>query len=251
MRWAMGVEYDGSNYHGFQSQTHEKLSTIQETLEQAISRVAHHPITIITAGRTDAGVHATQQVIHFDTHAVREKVAWLQGINTYLPHDIAIKWVTLVNDDFHARFSAVSRHYQYLIFNSSIKSPLLHNRAVRIHPELNHDDMHTAAQYLVGTHDFSAFRAAQCQAKTAIRHIEFCRVSRANSFVIIDIKANAFLQHMVRNIAGVLIEIGLGKKEIPWVKQILDQKDRKHAGITAPPGGLYLTGVGYENHLSE
>lgn len=241
----MGVEYDGSHYSGFQNQSDPTLVTIQQKLEAAISRVADHPVSIVTAGRTDAGVHATAQVIHFDTESVREDHAWLVGTNTNLPKDISIKWVRKVADDFHARFSAISRRYQYLIFNSPVRSAIWHQKASLIYTPLDESKMHHAAQVFVGKHDFTSFRSSQCQAKTAVRTINYITISRMNSFVLLEIEANAFLHHMVRNLAGVLMDIGSGKKDTSWAQEVLDKKDRKYAGITAPPDGLYLVNVGY------
>jgi tRNA pseudouridine38-40 synthase len=246
MRYAMGVEYDGANYSGFQSQANPELATIQQNLESAISVVANHPVSIVTAGRTDTGVHATGQVIHFDTESIREDHAWLVGTNSSLPKDISIKWVRKVADDFHARYSARSRRYQYLIFNSPIRSAIWHQKASLIYTPLDEKMMHEAAQVFVGQHDFTSFRSSQCEAKSAVRTIKYINITRLNSFVLIEIEANAFLHHMVRNLAGVLMDIGSGKKEMTWAQEVLDKKDRKYAGITAPPDGLYLVGVGYE-----
>jgi tRNA pseudouridine38-40 synthase len=242
----MGVEYDGSNYSGFQSQLNPELATIQQKLEAAISVVANHAVSIVTAGRTDTGVHATGQVIHFDTESSREDYAWLIGTNTNLPKDISIKWVKKVADDFHARYSARSRRYQYLIFNSSVRSAIWHQKASLIYAKLDEKIMQEAAQTFVGLHDFTSFRSSQCEAKSAVRTMKYITVTRLNSFVLIEIEANAFLHHMVRNLAGVLIEIGSGKKEISWAQEVLDKKDRKYAGVTAPADGLYLVAVGYE-----
>ncbi|MDX2164586.1 MAG: tRNA pseudouridine(38-40) synthase TruA [Gammaproteobacteria bacterium] len=245
MRYAMGVEYDGTNYYGFQSQDNPQLETIQQKLEQAISSVADHKISLIPAGRTDAGVHATNQVIHFDTEAVREDHAWLMGVNTNLPKDISVKWIKRVADDFHARYFAKYRKYQYFIFNSPVRSALWHQKATVIYTPLDENKMHEAAQAFIGEHDFTSFRSAQCQSKTAMRNIHHIKIERMGLFVLVEIQANAFLHHMVRNIVGVLLEIGSGKKEINWAKEVLAKKDRKYAGITAPPDGLYLVEVGY------
>lgn len=241
----MGVEYDGANYFGFQLQENPKLITLQQKLEESIGLVANHKVAIVPAGRTDAGVHATNQVIHFDTDAIREDYAWLMGVNTYLPKDISIKWVKQVDENFHARFSAKSRKYQYLILNSKTRSAIWHKKASFIYEALDEKLMHQAAQSLMGEHDFTSFRSTQCQAKTAIRKINFINISRIKDFIIIEIEANAFLHHMVRNIVGVLLEIGTQKKDINWAKKVLDKKDRKYAGITAAPDGLYLVEVRY------
>ncbi len=241
----MGVEYDGTNYYGFQSQDNPALETIQLKLEEAISSVADHKISLIPAGRTDAGVHATNQVIHFDTDAIREDYAWLMGVNTNLPKDISIKWVKRVADDFHARYSATYRKYQYFIFNSPVRSALWHQKATVIYTPLDEHKMHEAAQVFIGEHDFTSFRSAQCQSKTAMRNIHHIKIERLGMFVLVEIQANAFLHHMVRNIVGVLLEIGSGKKEMAWAKDVLAKKDRRYAAVTAPPDGLYLVYVGY------
>ena len=245
MRYVMGVEYDGTNYYGFQSQDNPQLETIQQKLEEAISSVADHNISIIPAGRTDAGVHATNQVIHFDTDAIREDHAWLMGVNTNLPKDISVKWINRVADDFHARYSAKYRKYQYFIFNSPVRSALWHQKATVIYTSLDEKKMHVAAQSFIGEHDFTSFRSAQCQSKTAMRNIHHIKIERMGLFVLVEIQANAFLHHMVRNIVGVLLEIGAGKKDIKWAKEVLEIKNRKYAGVTAPPDGLYLVEVGY------
>jgi tRNA pseudouridine38-40 synthase len=250
MRFALNIEYVGSNYFGFQNQIHDKLPTIQQKLEEAISEVANHPVSITAAGRTDAGVHATGQIIHFDTNSIRSERGWLLGINSNLPHDICVNKIKKVPEDFHARFSATARRYQYLIFNSPMRSAILYHRATLYYRLLDENKMNKAAQYLSGEHDFSSFRAAQCQSKSPIRKINDIKVERQGSFIVFEIEANAFLYHMVRNIMGVLLEVGCGEKSPEYVLEVLKHKDREKGGITAPAEGLYLVKVIYPDHIN-
>ncbi len=242
-RIAMGVEYDGSAYHGWQTQ--DGVMTVQERLEQALSRVAAHPVRVHCAGRTDTGVHASGQVIHFESGARRSERNWLLGGNVNLPDDININWVRLVDESFHARFSAISRSYRYRILNRPTRSALWRDRAVWIHHPLDAGRMHQAAQSLLGTHDFSSYRAIGCQAKSPVRTITHIAVGRVRDRIDIEVQANAFLHHMVRNIAGVLITIGKGERPVEWAAEVLALRDRTLGGVTAPPQGLYLTSVGY------
>jgi tRNA pseudouridine38-40 synthase len=246
MRIALGIEYDGTNYFGWQKQ--KNLQTIQEKVEKAVSKIANQKIEIVCAGRTDAGVHALGQVIHFDTDAVRSDEAWIAGTNTYLPTDINILWVKHVSDEFHARYSAISRKYRYIIYNNKIRSAILQNRVMLVTHVLDEKAMHKAGQYLLGTHDFSSFRGSFCQAKTAIRTIEFINISRSGVTIYIDIKANAFLLHMARNIVGMLIMVGKGAKPFEWAKEVLDAKKRTVSAPTAPACGLYLVNVEYKKN---
>jgi tRNA pseudouridine38-40 synthase len=243
MRIALGISYHGSAYHGWQSQT--GLACIQTYLERAIRQIADHPITLTCAGRTDKGVHALDQVAHFDSKVQRPKQAWLLGSNSYLPADIRINWVQTVDKTFHARFSAVARRYHYIIYNYPLKSALWNQYTSHYYYPLNENHMHSAAQYLLGEHDFSSFRAASCQSKNARREIQSIKVNRQGCYVIIAIQANAFLHHMVRNISAVLMTIGAGKKPIAWAKEVLLAKNRQAAGVTASPNGLYLSQVFY------
>lgn len=242
---ALQVEYHGTRYHGFQRQTN--LLTIQSELETALSKVADEEIIIHCAGRTDAGVHATAQIINFNTKAKRPPHAWIIGTNNYLPHDIAIKNYWEVPNDFHARYSAISRAYRYIILNTRARSAV-HANQVTHYPQhiLNEKKMHQAAQYLLGEQNFVAFRGAECQAKTTFRNVHYCNVHRENDFIYIDIQANAFLLHMVRNIVGTLIPIGREQKPPEWIKTVLKTNNRQYAGVTMPPQGLYLCGVGYQ-----
>jgi tRNA pseudouridine38-40 synthase len=244
MRIAMGIEYDGAEFHGWQAQE-GNTRTVQATLEQAISRVADHPLRVHCAGRTDAGVHAVGQVIHFDSGARRSARSWVLGTNVNLPGDVNVNWALEVADTFHARFSAVARHYRYEILNRVTRSGLHRDRAVWTHRPLDVALMSTAAEDLVGTHDFSSFRALGCQAKSPVRTMQYLRVSRRGGHVTIQVGANAFLHHMVRNIAGVLMAIGRGERPVGWAREILDLRDRTRGGVTAPPQGLYLARVDY------
>jgi tRNA pseudouridine38-40 synthase len=245
-RWVLGIEYDGSGFSGWQWQTRQR--SVQQVLEQALSKVANHPVTVQCAGRTDTGVHALEQVVHFDVTTNRERHAWMLGGNSNLPDDVRITWVKEAVDDFHARYSAIARFYRYIILNRPIKSALLRNQVTWCHAPLDEVKMHQAAQLLIGKHDFSSFRAQGCQSKSPCRAMYFIDVYRQEDKVIIDLSANAFLHHMVRNIAGVLIDIGAGKQPIEWTQELLDVKCRKLGGITAPPDGLYLGAVFYPEH---
>jgi len=242
-RIAIGIEYDGSAYHGWQRQKHS--SSVQERVEQALSFVADETVELVCAGRTDSGVHALEQVVHFDTSAERSERAWLLGSNCRLPRDIRLRWARPVNEDFHARFSAIARSYRYLILNASVPSAIFHDKCCWEHQALDEERMHRAAQALVGEHDFSSFRAAGCQAKSPVREVEYLRVERSGEFVHIDIKANAFLHHMVRNIAGSLMVIGKGEQPEQWLGELLQQRDRRLAAMTAPAGGLYFVQAFY------
>jgi len=245
-RLVLGLEYDGSGYCGWQWQAHRR--SVQQELEKALSKVANHPVTVICAGRTDAGVHALEQVVHFDTHSKRDLHAWLLGGNTNLPDDVKITWVQEAVGDFHARYSAIARFYRYIILNRPVKSALQRKQVTWCYPSLDADKMHQAAQSLIGQHDFSSFRAQGCQSKSPFRNMYFIDVYRQGDNVIMDISANAFVHHMVRNIAGVLMDIGAGKQPIDWTQHLLEVKSRTLGGVTAPPDGLYLGGVYYPEH---
>lgn len=242
-RYALGVQYDGTRYCGWQRQ--REAGSVQATLEQALSEIADEPITVVTAGRTDAGVHALHQVVHFDSQADRAERAWTFGVNSVLPPDINVNWVQPVSHSFHARFSATWRRYQYLIYQHPLRSALWRDRSYWCCQPLAMEKMQQAAQYLVGQHDFSSFRAAGCQAKTAIRTIQRLTLQQHAAFILLDIQANAFLHHMVRNIVGSLVKVGREEAPPQWFAELLAEKNRQLAGITAPPQGLYLVGVGY------
>jgi len=242
-RIAIGIEYDGTRYAGWQRQA--EVSSVQAEVERALSSVADHPVEVTCGGRTDAGVHALGQVAHFDTHARREPRGWTLGANTLLPGDVAVLWATPVAADFHARYTALSRRYCYVILNRASRPALARHRVCWIHRRLDAEAMHEAAQCLVGEHDFSAFRASECQSRTPVRRLERVAVHRASDRVVIDVVANAFLHHMVRNIAGTLIAVGQGDRPAAWVAEALASRDRRAAGITAPAAGLYLTAIDY------
>lgn len=245
-RIVLGIEYDGSAFFGWQWQTARR--TVQSELEAALSIIADEPVTVVCAGRTDAGVHALEQVVHFDTQAERSLYGWMMGGNTHLPDDIRIIWAQPAAFDFHARYSAIARFYRYVILNRPMKSALLRKQVTWFYQPLDAEKMSQAAQYLIGDHDFSSFRAQGCQSKSPRRMMHFIDVYREQERVVIDIAANAFLHHMVRNIAGVLIEIGMGKQPVDWSRELLLIKNRDQAGVTAPPDGLYLGGVCYPEH---
>ena len=243
MRLAMGIEYDGTAYNGWQRQRTGR--GVQAVVEKALSTVADAPVEVFCAGRTDTGVHATGQVVHFDTNARRSKRGWLLGANSNLPDDVNVTWVEFVDDDFHARYSATSRTYRYLVLNRLVRSSLFRNRAWWVHQPLDVGPMREAAMKLVGEHDFSAFRAAGCQARTARRNITRLDIERHDEWLAITVSANAFLQHMVRNISGLLVTIGAGDETPEWAATVLASRDRKQGGVAAPAHGLTLIGVGY------
>jgi tRNA pseudouridine38-40 synthase len=247
MRIALKVEYDGSQYHGWQAQTN--LRTVQFHLQEALAKVANHEIEVVCAGRTDTGVHANHQIVHFDTHSQRSLRAWVHGSNSFLPKDVCVKHAYHVNNDFHARYAATARRYRYVIYNSSIRPALLRSHVSWQYRHLEHSLMHQAAQCLVGEHDFTSFRSVECQSNTPMRDIKLLKVFRHGHYVVIDIVANAFLHHMVRNIAGVLIAVGSGRQPVDYVKQVLLAKDRRLGAETASPYGLYLVGVNYPEHF--
>lgn len=250
MRYAVGLEYDGSQYHGLQSQLSPKLATIQEHVEQALSQVADHKITTFFAGRTDRGVHATGQVFHFDSDAQRTDYAWLCGVNSILPRDISITWIKQVAGDFHARFSALNRRYHYWIYNKPTRPAILHDKVTWHLQPLVVSAMQDAVRHLIGEHDFTSFRAKNCQSKTPIRTLHELKIEQRGDYIKIDICANAFLHHMVRNIVGALLLVGEGKQEANWVAEVLAAKDRNQAHITAPAAGLYLVHVEYPQQFA-
>lgn len=248
MRWALGIEYDGSAFSGWQIQ--EGAPTVQASLEAALGRVADHPVRVQCAGRTDAGVHALGQVVHFDSPAVRSPRSWVLGCNVNLPPEVSVCWAQPVAEDFHARFSAAARHYRYEILNRPARSALERQRAVWVHRPLEVGPMAEAARDLVGEHDFSSYRALGCQAKSPVRRVHYLELERRVDRISLRIGANGFLHHMVRNIAGVLIAIGQGDRPIGWAREVLELRDRTLGGVTAPPQGLYLTQVDYPGRFS-
>lgn len=246
-RWAAGVEYDGSLFFGWQSQ--RQTPTVQAEVEAALSAVANAPIRVHCAGRTDTGVHALCQVIHFDSRAPRSERAWWLGANTQLMPGIALRWLRPVSEAFHARYEAQARRYRYLILNRPFKPALDRQRMAWVHQRLDVALMHEAAQALVGEHDFSSFRAAGCQSKTPMRQLTDIQVQRHGEVVQIEVEANAFVYHMVRNIVGTLIAVGLGERPAEEVARLLAVRDRREAAMTAPAHGLYFCGVRYPEHF--
>lgn len=242
-RVAVGLEYDGTGYSGWQIQAHAR--SVQATLDAAISKVAAELVDCVGAGRTDSGVHAEAQVAHFDTGATRKPREWVLGINSNLPDDINALWAADVPDDFHARYSATARSYRYRILNRPVRSALQRHRAWWVRQPLDSSAMAAAAAALVGEHDFSAFRAAACQARTPMRKVTCADISRDGDLVTLRIEANAFLHHMVRNIVGSLVRVGLGEAAPDWLGELLAGRDRKLAGMTAPAAGLSLVSVRY------
>lgn len=242
-RIAVGIEYDGSAFAGWQSQ--QSLRTVQQTLEDALGAVAAQPVSLVAAGRTDAGVHARAQVAHFDTAAERTPRGWLLGANSELPADVALQWAQPVPEHFHARYSAAARVYRYLILNRTARSALQAARAAWVTRALDTQAMAAAAAQLIGEHDFSAFRAAECQARSPIRRLTGLTVARRGDWIVIEAVANAFLHHMVRNIAGLLIAVGKGVQPPEWARTVLEGRDRTRNAATAPAAGLYLWEVRY------
>lgn len=244
MRYAIGIDFNGRAYRGWQTQQ-PGVRSVQETLEKAIGRVANHAVTVIAAGRTDAGVHASGMIAHFDSDAPRSERSWLLGVSTQLPEDIALRWITPVSDDFHARFKAVSRRYRYVIHNHPQRSSLLAGLVTWHYHALDLARMQAAARHLVGRHDFSSYRAIGCQARHPNRDVHFLHLTQHGPLIVLDIQADGFLHHMVRNITGVLMAIGQGKAEPDWAREVLEARDRTLGGVTAPPDGLYFVDAHY------
>lgn len=243
MRIALGLAYDGFGFCGWQSQPSK--CGVQDALELAIKTIAQHDVRVHAAGRTDTGVHALSQTIHFDTESVRPISAWVRGVNAHLPDSVRVEWAHEVDEDFHARYSAFSRSYQYLLYNAPVSSALMATKAGWFHLPLDFSAMSEAASYLLGEHDFSAFRASECQAKTAIKHLQQADVCMVGPYFRFDFTANAFLQHQVRNMIGALIYVGKGAFAPDYIKTLLNERDRTISPPTFSPSGLYLTGVGY------
>lgn len=251
MRIALGIEYSGTNYSGWQSQLNDPgVVSVQSVLDKAISIVAAHPVVTTCAGRTDKGVHACGQVVHCDVEKERSAHAWVFGCNANLPNDIRVLWMQNVPDDFNARKSASARHYKYVIYNHKIRPCLLSDYVSWYYTPLDIDKMLLAGKAFIGEHDFSSVRGAGCQSKSPIREIKMLSIERRGDMVIVDIIANAFLYHMVRNIVGVLLEIGSGRRPVAWAANVLMARNRAKAGITAKPEGLYLAEVIYPESLN-
>lgn len=243
MRYAIGLEYDGSPFYGWQIQRQEP--TVQGCLEQAVASVASHEARVTCSGRTDTGVHAICQVAHFDSDVHRAERSWILGLNSNLPVGISVLWIREVDESFHARFSAFARSYRYVILNRWIRPALEARRMSWCRTPLDADKMHEAAQHLMGEHDFTSFRARACQARHAVREIQQISVERQGNVITLDVTANGFLYHMVRNIAGSLMRVGSGEEEPAWVSEVLNKMDRTKAAPTAPPEGLYFLGARY------
>lgn len=248
MRYAAIVEYDGSRFNGWQIQPH--APSVQAVVEDALADVADEPVRVHTAGRTDTAVHAMGQVIHFDTDKNRSNYGWLRGANSKLPDSVAIKWIKAVDDDFHARFSAQSRRYRYILNTRKIPLGIFADYVSRYPVELNPEAMRCALQALIGTHDFSAYRASGCQSMDPVKTMYSIELNQRRDWIWLDICGNGFLQHMVRNIIGVLLKIGAGERGISWAAEVLESRDRKQAGVTAIPNGLYFVCATYDKKFA-
>lgn len=244
MRIALGVEYDGSGYYGWQSQPHG--NTVQDVLQTALSGVAAQPVAVIAAGRTDTGVHALEQVVHFDTGVERPLSAWVRGTNALLPKNVSVLWAHAVPDEFHARFSAHGRSYRYLLLDRPVRPAIRHGKVGWFHLPLDVEAMRAAAAYLLGEHDFTAFRAAECQAKSPVKELHRLDIRREGELIVFELAANAFLHHMVRNLVGSLVYVGKGKHPPEWVRDVLESRSRALAAPTFAPDGLYFCSAEYE-----
>lgn len=244
MRYAIGLEYDGSAFQGWQSQPHG--ATVQDHLETALSAIAGAAVRATAAGRTDAGVHAVGQVVHFDTHAERPEQAWVRGVNSYLPEAIAVQWVRGVGEDFHARFGALSRSYRYVLVNRPVRPAIERGKAGWYHQPVDAVAMAEAARFLLGEQDFSSFRTSECQAKSPVKTMHRADVMRQGDYVIFDFRASGFLHHMVRNIVAALLRVGAGKQSPAWLQELIAVRDRTRGAPTFPPDGLYFTAAEYD-----
>ncbi len=246
MRLALGVSYNGQPYQGWQSQP--SGNTVQDRIEAALVQFTQRPISTVCAGRTDTGVHALMQVLHFDTDIDRPPNAWVRGGNSLLPHDIAIHWAQQVPDAFHSRASAISRRYAYLLLESPVRPSVERGRVGWVFRPLDADAMRAAAQRLLGEHDFSSFRASQCQAKSPVKTLQRIDISRRGAYWRFEFEANAFLHHMIRNLMGCLLVVGKGDRPAEWISDVLQARDRDAAAPTFSPDGLYFLGPRYEDH---
>ncbi len=242
-RIALGVEYAGDAFEGWQTQPHRR--TVQDTLEAALGAVAGEAVAVVCAGRTDSGVHASAQIVHFDSPVTRPLTAWVRGVNSHLPASVAVRWAVPVDASFHARFSATARHYRYVLFNAPVRPAILARRVGRFHQPLDGGAMASAARSVVGEHDFSAFRAAACQAKSPVRRMRDVRVHAAGDYWLFDFCADAFLHHMIRNLVGALVYVGKGRYPAAWLGGVLAARERALAAPTFAADGLYLCGVEY------
>lgn len=246
-RLALGLTYDGSAWQGWQTQPHGR--TVQDTLEAALTRFADMPVATVCAGRTDTGVHAAAQVIHIDTNAIRREESWVRGVNALLPSSIAVRWAQPVPDTFHARFSATSRTYMYLLWCDRVRSPLWAGRAGWCFQPLDIQAMRQAAAALLGEHDFSSFRSSQCQARHPVRTLHRLDIDARGPFIVFTLRANAFLHHMVRNLMGALLQVGQGKQPVAWMASLLAARDRTQGAATFMPDGLYLSAIEYPSEF--
>ena len=244
MRIALGVEYDGSPFSGWQSQP--DVHNVQNTLQAALSGIAGEPVSILAAGRTDTGVHALEQVVHFDTNIKRPLSAWVRGVNALLPESVAVLWAHEVPEEFHARFSAQARSYQYILINRPSRIGVHHGKAGWFHAPLDMEAMREAATYLLGKHDFSAFRSSECQARTPVKNLQRLDVNKQGDTIIFDLTADAFLHHMVRNIVGCMVYVGKDKYPPQWMSEVLESRNRNMAAPTFAPDGLYLRHITYD-----
>jgi len=245
MRVALGIEYDGAGFCGWQTQP--SRCGIQDHLEAALAIIAGGPVQTVCAGRTDTGVHALEQVVHFDTAAQRPLSAWVRGVNAVLPERVAVIWAQEVGAEFHARYGALKRHYRYVLLNHAVRPAAAHARVGWFHAALDVDTMREAARSFVGEHDFSAFRSSECQARSPVRHVHSIEIHRRDAYIVFDFCANAFLHHMVRNLMGTLLYIGKGKHPPQWAAQVLATRERALAAPTAEAAGLYLARVEYDS----
>lgn len=246
MRIVIGLEYDGSGFSGWQLQSH--CRTVQGTLENALQMIAGHPVRAYAAGRTDAGVHAIEQIVHFDAQADRPLQAWVRGVNAHLPHSIAVRWAVQTTEKFHARFSALSRSYRYVLLNRSVRPALQHGNVGWHHRSLDADNMQRGLQYLLGEQDFTSFRSSECQAASPIKMLYEARVARYGDRIIFEFRASGFLHHMVRNIVGAMIWVGCGRRHPEWIAELLAARDRTLAPPTFEASGLYFFGAEYAGH---
>lgn len=242
-RWALGIEYDGQPFFGWQSQPNGQ--TVQDHLQKALSNIASESISVVCAGRTDTGVHGLNQVVHFDTQAERQSTAWIRGVNRYLPDTVRVSWAQRVGKDFHARFSAAKRRYRYVLYSSMVRPALYHGKVGWIHDSLDETIIRQAIPLFIGEHDFSAFRSSQCQAKTPVKLMYDIRLTRKDNFWIFDFESSGFLHHMIRNIMGSLIAVGKKQYPVEWITQLLAEKNRANAAPTFSAKGLYFIGAEY------
>ncbi|MCF9000272.1 tRNA pseudouridine(38-40) synthase TruA [Acinetobacter nectaris] len=238
-RYAIGIEFCGTHYRGWQTQQ-EGVPSVQQTLEKILSKVANHEVQLHGAGRTDAQVHATNMIAHFDSPSERTDRSWIMGVNSQLPKDISIQWIKRMDTEFHARFKAIARRYRYVIYNAPQRPALLNKQVTHVYHELDIPKMQEAAKKFEGTHNFESFRAAACQSNQPVRHVKHCTLTPHGPFLVLDIQADGFLHHMVRNIVGCLLEVGQNCYGIEHIDTIFAAQDRKAAGVTAPPDGLYF-----------